>query len=153
MLSSLHNCNLRNLESSGTPFILVINCCVKELTLGVSHNRSVFISLYHCARGDCNAQCLKVAVTTLLFSTVLLQIIKGDKTIRATVTEARIILAPVDTTYFATVAHVLLRTKCVEVVDVSVTVLSNCEHVAPVAETYLLAKLDLNGVILRDTIR
>ena len=94
-----------------------------------------------------------IILDTSHLRSLLLQIVEGNLSLNATVTEARVILEPVNGSDLSivTLAHLVRRAlNCVEVVDVRVGAYTCRKHVTTVAETNLFDTLHLEAVVLSD---
>ena len=94
-----------------------------------------------------------IILDTSHLRSLLLQVIEGYLSLNATVTEARVILKPVDASDLSivTLTHLIGRAlNSVEVEDVSVGAHTRRKHVTTVAETNLFDIFHLEAVVLRD---
>ncbi len=136
---------------------IVMVACVPHFALSTCYDGTVDGTWNVRDASDRDVASLEIVIlATRELSALVLEVIEGDLSLNATVSEARIVLKPVNASNLAVMTLTLLvgwALHSVEVVDVSVLSMTCSEHVTTVAESDLLACLELEAVILSDIAR
>mmetsp|Transcript_15725 Transcript_15725/g.19773 ORF Transcript_15725/g.19773 Transcript_15725/m.19773 type:complete len:201 (+) Transcript_15725:1898-2500(+) len=116
---------------------------VPEFAIVTRHDCSINRAWHSCNARDRNVALLEVVIlASCLLSSLHLHVIESNHALIAAIAEPGVISKPINATDLATVALALVIRRAVhlvEVINVSVAILADCEQVPAIAEPHLLA--------------